>query len=44
MVKLRGIAGSANGRQPDSESGNLGPTPSPAATLYTMLKFGQNKI
>ena len=27
------IAGSANGRQPDSESGNLGSSPSPAAKL-----------
>ena len=28
---VSGAAGSANGRQPDSESGNLGSNPSPAA-------------
>ena len=32
MVKLWSIAGSANGRPTDSESVNLGPSPSPAAS------------
>ena len=39
MVKYTHIAGSANGRHPRSERGNLGPNPSPAAQNKECLAF-----
>ena len=40
VVFISEPAGSSNGRTPDSESGNLGSTPSPAGSERSKNKFG----